>query len=106
MSTLAPNSPADPAQLKDGAKCAGVKAIVAMDESLTASDWNEEASDMITEVLKTQKEVAELLQSHTTQTKELQAMKDSCTEEVCCFQALQPQVSQHCAHVLLPATRP
>jgi hypothetical protein len=48
-----------------------------------ATDWNLEAGEMVEEVIKTQKQVAELLSSHSQATSELEAMKESCTQEVC-----------------------
>jgi hypothetical protein len=50
--------------------------------ALHATDWNLEAGEMVEEVIKTQKQVAELLCSHNQATSELEAMKESCTQEV------------------------
>jgi hypothetical protein len=47
-----------------------------------ATDWNLEAGEMVEEVIKTQKQVAELLSSHRQATSELEALKETCTQEV------------------------
>lgn len=52
------------------------------DEVLLEADWNREAAEMVEEVIRTQKQVAELLSNHNSATCELQAMKESCTQEV------------------------
>uniref|UniRef100_A0A383WCF2 Uncharacterized protein n=1 Tax=Tetradesmus obliquus TaxID=3088 RepID=A0A383WCF2_TETOB len=49
---------------------------------MAEEDWNLEAGEMVEEVIKTQKQVAELLSSHSQATSELEAMKESCTQEL------------------------
>ncbi|KAF6251482.1 hypothetical protein COO60DRAFT_1675442 [Scenedesmus sp. NREL 46B-D3] len=49
---------------------------------MAEEDWNLEAGEMVEEVIKTQRQVAELLCSNNQATSELEAIKESCTQEL------------------------